>query len=111
MKNLTPVHSGVFADKVFGDINSNFTAVKSAIDTLEASGGGGGGAPAENLVVEVTDIGMGTFANAAVRATAQPNVCFQWILVQPVTGGTVTKVIWHKGGGVFIDALGAIISE
>lgn len=67
--------------------------------------GSGPGYNAE--VVEVTTIGKGTFEQAMARAEAQPSVSFQWILV----GTDFEKVIWHTGGGIFIDANGTIMVE
>ena len=43
MNDLNDIASSQFADDVFDKIDENFDDVKSAIDTLEQSGGGGGG--------------------------------------------------------------------
>lgn len=56
-------------------------------------------------------IGQGTLAEAKSYADEHTSDNFQWILIQPISGGTVRKVIWHIGTeNIFIDAIGAIIN-
>lgn len=67
MKTLNNISSNQFADNVFGKIDENFSDIKSAVDTLEQSGGGGGGStPSANgpymvaLGASTTTDGSGT---------------------------------------------------
>lgn len=70
----------------------------ASVTPVEPGGSGG------NAVVFA---GTGTIEAAKLRAGSVP---FQWLLVQPYKGDTITKVIWYIGNGKFIDALGAEIS-
>ncbi len=74
-----------------------------------AIGGGEGG---DSVIIEVTSIGMGPMTgtnSAQARATAEPNVRFQWIQDQIVDNVRIRKLWWHVGDGVFIDALGYVL--
>lgn len=53
--------------------------------------------------------GEGSLSDAISYANTN-NVKFQWLLIDTVDDNSITKVIWHIGNGVFIDALGATIS-
>jgi len=54
-------------------------------------------------------VGGGSFANAWARTMVQSGV-FCWLLVDSINGQDICKLIFHKGGSVFIDALGSIVN-
>lgn len=67
----------------------------------------------EYIETEVLQLGIGPFADALAKANqSQGAVMFQWILSQNDKNGVpFKKIIWHIGNGVFIDALGSVITN
>lgn len=67
----------------------------------------------EYIISEVTQLGMGTFLQAVEKANQTHGATmFQWILSQNDSNGVpFKKIIWHIGNGVFIDALGSVITN
>lgn len=78
-----------------------------------APGQGGGQQQTEYVETEVLQLGIGPFADALAKANqSQGAVMFQWILSQNDKNGVpFKKIIWHIGNGVFIDALGSVITN
>lgn len=82
-------------------------------DGQDGTSGGGGQQQTEYIETEVLQLGIGPFADALAKANqSQGAVMFQWILSQNDKNGVpFKKIIWHIGNGVFIDALGSVITN
>lgn len=97
------------------------TYTDNTTDSVELAIGGSGNVgpnPQQQVrltTVKVTEVGSGPLEDAVEKASDEDyaEVCFQWILTDTdsTTGTVFRKVIWHVGGGVFIDAYGTVIYE
>ena len=58
------------------------------------------------LEIEEKGLNIGSYENALTLINSNKDNIFMYILIQ----GEIQKPIWHIGNGVFIDAVGAIIS-
>ena len=74
--------------------------------------GGGSQAPAEIQTVDTSTLGGGSYAKAVEKADLDPSALWQWVLkTTDGQGNEVRKIIWHVGGGEFIDAQGTPIIQ
>ena len=94
----------------------NYYCQIPAIQIISPSEPGGDvpGGTVVTLVNEVTKVLRGTLdaAKTYVEGDGETNnkgTFFQWILDDVVDGVHILEIIWHVGGGVFIDSVGSII--
>lgn len=117
------VASFIFAQATTPNTNPTLeiTYTDNTTDSVELAIGGNGSVgpnPQQQVrltTVEVTEVGSGPLEDAVDKASDEEfaETCFQWILTDTdsTTGTVFRKVIWHAGGGVFIDAYGTVIYE
>lgn len=95
-------------------LTNNTVYTCNILNGIDGEGGGGGGSTTVtiNATADITEIGGGNFQEATAHAALHPDTMFQWILQdEDSQGNEFKKLIWHIGGGVFIDALGTVIEQ
>lgn len=74
--------------------------------------GGSSAGNTEGINIMNLSVNEGTFQQAYSKAVNSPTSRFQWLLVDVDNGGrSFSKMIWHIGNGVFVDASGATVSQ
>lgn len=108
-----PSFKTIGGNSIIGTGNISFKTVggKSIIGTgnIPIEGGSGN----STVIEEVTIMGKGSLASAIDKVSqVGSDTLFQWILKEPQEDGSyVYKMIWHIGDGIFMDALGYMLTS
>lgn len=105
--NNSIISSGVHLS---GNATYEFYIVDDSLSLCIVGGDSAGNTEGINVIN--LSVNEGTFQQAYSKATESPTIRFQWLLSDVDNAGrSFSKMIWHIGNGVFVDASGATVSQ